>query len=37
MQGNFKTKKPKKILREIVSIAVSAALAVFVFIVLNFV
>ena len=37
MQGKFKSKKPNKVLKEIVSILVSAVLAVFVFVVLNFV
>ena len=37
MKGNSKIKTSKKILREIVSITIAAGLAVFVFIVLNFV
>ena len=37
MKSNFKSKKGSKILKEIVSIVVAAGLALFVFVVLNFV
>ena len=37
MNGNSKAKKKNKIVKEVVSITISAVLALFVFVVVNFV